>query len=140
MSKRIYLILALCLACLSALVACGAGDGTSNNANNANGASNANRAASTPAPAATPVASSTAAAGDKIGVAECDDYLAKVDACVSGKVPEAARAQFRAGIDQTRASWRTSADNPQTRGSLAAACKTATESARATYKAYGCEF
>ena len=139
MSKRIYATLVLCLACVSALVACAGADNTNGaNTSNANAAANANRAAATPA-AATPAAT-VAATGEKIGVAECDDYLAKVDACVSGKVPEAARAQFRAGIDQTRASWRTLAANPQTRGSLAAACKTAVESARATYKAYGCEF
>ena len=111
---------------------------TEGNESNSSGA-NSNRAAATPVSAATPAAS-TAAAGDKIGVAECDDYLAKVDACISGKVPEAARAQFKAGIDQTRASWRSLAANPQTKASLAAACKTASESAAATYKAYGCTF
>ena len=137
MPKRIYATIVLCLACVSALVACAGADNT-NGTNTSNAAANANRAAATPA-AATPAAT-VAAAGDKIGVAECDDYLAKVDACVSGKVPEAARAQFRAGIDQTRASWRTLAANPQTRGSLAAACKTAAEQAAATYKAYGCTF
>lgn len=137
MSKRLYATLVLCLACVSALVACGGADNT-NGTNSSVVNANANRAAATPAPAATPAA--PVATGDKIGVAECDDYLAKVDACVTGKVPEAARAQFRAGLDQTRASWRTLAANPQTRGSLAAACKTAAESAAATYKAYGCTF
>lgn len=145
--KRTYATLALCLACVSALVACSAADNTNGtNMSNSN-AGNVNRAA-TPAAATTPAATNTntpagstsTAAGDKIGVAECDDYLAKLDACVTGKVPEAARAQFRTGMEQTRASWRTLAANPQTRGSLAAACKTAAESATATYKAYGCEF
>lgn len=143
--KRTYATLALCLACVSALVACSAADNTNGtNMSNSN-AGNVNRAATpaaatTPAAANTPAGSTSAAAGDKIGVAECDDYLAKLDACVTGKVPEAARAQFRTGMEQTRASWRTLAANPQTRGSLAAACKTAGESAKATYKAYGCEF
>jgi Meckel syndrome type 1 protein len=149
MLKRTYATLVLCLACVSALVACSAADNTNgtnmSNANaNATSNSNANRAATTPAAtpvaATTPAGSTSAAAGEKIGVAECDDYLAKLDACVTGKVPEAARAQFRTGMEQTRASWRTLAANPQTRGSLAAACKTAAESATATYKAYGCEF
>jgi hypothetical protein len=43
-------------------------------------------------------------------------------------------------MEQTRASWRTLAANPQTRGTLASACKTATEQSRAAYKSYGCEF
>ena len=30
---------------------------------------------------------------DKIGVAECDDFIDKYEACITGKVPEAARAQ-----------------------------------------------
>src|SRR5215207_3523413 len=71
MSKRIYATLVLCLACVSALVAC-AGADNSNVTNTSNANANANRAAATPA-AATPAA--TVAAGDKIGVAECDDYL-----------------------------------------------------------------
>ena len=141
MSKRIYATLVLCLACLSALVACAGADNT-NGANtsnaNANANANANRAAATPA-AATPAAT-VAAAGDQIGVAECDDYLAKVDDCITTKVPEAARAQYNSSIEQTRKSWRDLAANPQTRASLAAACKQAVESARAAYKSFGCEF
>ena len=90
--------------------------------------------------ALTPASTTTAAAGDKIGVAECDDYLAKVDNCVTSKVPAAARAQYTASIEQTRKSWRDLAASPQTRASLASACKQAVESAPAAYKSYGCEF
>ncbi len=99
-----------------------------------------NRIAATPAPAASPAASTSAATIDKVGVAECDDYLAKIESCVNSKTPKAARAQFKKNMEQTRASWRSLAANPQTRGTLAAACKTATEQARETYKAYGCKF
>jgi hypothetical protein len=139
MLKRSYLISALCACCLLLLVACSSEP--SANTNSPAAAANANRStagtASTPVPASTTAA---APAGDKVGVAECDDYLAKVDKCVASKVPEAARAQYRSGIEQTRKSWRDLAANPQTRGSLAAACKTAVESARQTYKGFGCEF
>ena len=38
-------------------------------------------------------ATTTVSAGEKIGVPECDDFIAKYDACVSSKVPEAARVQ-----------------------------------------------
>ena len=71
---------------------------------------------------------------------ECDEYLTAYDACVSSKVPEAARSQYKTSIDQVRASWRKLAENPATKGSLAAACKQATETARTAMKTYGCTF
>jgi hypothetical protein len=138
MSKRSYIILTLCVSCTLVLIACG---GTTNTnyapATNAPaGNTNAGKAATN---TATP-ASTTAATGDKIGVPECDDYLDKYETCVSSKVPEAARAQYQSTLAQTRKSWRDLAANPQTKASLAAACKTATESARQSMKTLGCEF
>lgn len=142
MSKRTYVALALSLACAFALAACGGGEANTNGAANTNAASNANanRAATTNAATPASTAPETTASGDKIGVAECDDYLEKLDACVTGKVPAEARAQYRTNLEQTRKTWRDLAANPQTRASLASACKTATESARQAYKGFGCEF
>lgn len=140
MSRRTLLTLALSVCC-ALLIACGGADNA--NHSNASNASNANRAAATtasPAASTTPASATTAAAGDRIGVAECDDYLTKVDDCVTSKVPAATRAQYTATIEQTRKQWRDLAANPQTRASLAAACKQAVESARVAYKSYGCEF
>lgn len=79
----------------------------------------------------------TTASGDKIGIAECDDYIAKYEACAP-KVPEIGRAAYKSGLDQTRASWKKLAADPATRGSLQAACKQAMETAAATWKTYGC--
>jgi hypothetical protein len=73
-------------------------------------------------------------------VPECDDYLAKYEACVSGKIPEAARSQYNSSLEQTRKSWRTLAANPQTKAALAQTCKSATESARQSLKSFGCDF
>jgi len=81
-----------------------------------------------------------ASAGDKIGVPECDDFIAKYESCVSSKVPEMARAQYKTAIDQWRASWKKLADNPQTKGSLAAACKQAADQQTAALKSFGCTF
>jgi hypothetical protein len=139
MLKRHFLSLSLGVACLLALVACS----STSNSNNAP-ATNAPAANSNAGKASTtntaPASTTTASTGDKIGVPECDDYLAKYESCVSSKVPEAARAQYETTLAQTRKSWRDLAANPQTKASLAAACKTATESARATMKSIGCEF
>ncbi|HEV7906449.1 MAG TPA: hypothetical protein VGO96_21605 [Pyrinomonadaceae bacterium] len=138
MLKRHFLSLSLGVACLLILVACASSNNNNAPATNAPAAnSNTGKASATnTAPAST----TTASTGDKIGVPECDDYLAKYESCVSSKVPEAARAQYETTLAQTRKSWRDLAANPQTKASLAAACKTATESARATMKSIGCEF
>ena len=84
--------------------------------------------------------SSTTAAGDKIGVPECDDFIAKYEACVSGKVPEVARAQFQSMLKTWRTEWKKAADNPQTKAALAQGCKMSAEQANASMKAYGCSF
>src|SRR5262245_27689385 len=85
---------------------------------------NRNAASSTTSPKPAASAPSTAtASGEKIGVAECDEFITKYDACVNDKVTEAARAQYRQSIEQWRNSWRTLAANPQTRATLADACK-----------------
>ncbi|MDQ1523628.1 MAG: hypothetical protein QOE47_1552 [Pyrinomonadaceae bacterium] len=138
MIKRLFLTLTFCVSCALLLGACGGANSNNTAATNAPAAnSNAGKAATNTA--ATP-ATTVAAAGDKIGVPECDDYLAKYESCVSTKVPAAARAQYESTLAQTRKSWRDLAANPQTKASLAQACKQATESARTSLKAMGCEF
>ena len=89
--------------------------------------------------AASPAATTTASA-DKIGVPECDDFIAKYDACISDKVPEQARAQFKTAVQQWRSSWRQAAATPQGKAGLTAACKQAAEQARTSMKAYNCTF
>ncbi|MDQ1557992.1 MAG: hypothetical protein QOD32_1052 [Pyrinomonadaceae bacterium] len=140
MLKRLFLTLSFCVSCALLLAACGGYSSNSNNAPATNApAANSNAGKAATNTAATPAAT-VAAAGDKIGVPECDDYLAKYETCVSSKVPAAARAQYESTLAQTRKSWRDLAANPQTKASLAQACKQATESARASMKSMGCEF
>jgi hypothetical protein len=141
MLKRVLPI--LCFTATAILIGCGGGSNTNNSTTNT-GPTNANRAATnTAAPANTGSAntgSTTASSGEKIGVPECDDFLAKYEACVTGKVPAAARAQFESSMKQWRDSWHKLAENPQTKGTLAQACKTSLESARTSMKSFGCEF
>ena len=77
---------------------------------------------------------------EELGVPECDDYIAKYEACVNGKVPELARAQFKASLKALRDSWRQAASTPQGKAGLAAGCKQATEQAKTAMKSYGCAF
>lgn len=94
--------------------------------------------ATAPAPAQTPPpVAATASAGD-VGIAECDDYLRKYEACLSGQVPEMARATLQQSLDATRNAWRQAAGNAQSAEALRGACVQARESTRASLQAYGC--
>jgi hypothetical protein len=88
------------------------------------------------APANTSAAATTA--GAEFGVPECDDYFKKYLACIDSKVPEAARAQVRQGLDQTKAAWKQAAATPEAKAALATGCKQATETAKTAMAAYGC--
>ena len=126
---KLRIFLPLCVMCALMLVACARQDDTTN------------RASSSPvASSATPAAPAPVASGDKIGVPECDDFIAAYDACVSSKVPEVARAQYKTAIEQWRSGWKKLADNPQTKPTLAAACKQTVEQARASMKSFNCTF
>jgi hypothetical protein len=132
MLTRISLL--LCVVCAIVLTGCSKTETT----NESTAPSNANKAVTAAAPATT--APVTASAGEKVGVPECDEFIASYDACVSSKVPEAARAQFKTGMEQWRSSWRKLAENPQTKATLAGVCKQTIESARTSMKSYGCTF
>lgn len=132
MTKKLPYLLGLSLGTAMLLVACGgSATNTSNTANTAN--------TKTGNTSATP-ATTTTSAGDKIGVAECDDFIAKYEACVNSNVPEAMRATVRAQLDTMRTSWRQAAANPQGRAGLAAGCKAAHDQARTSMSAYNCSW
>ena len=128
MKMRIFL--PLCVMCALLLAACSTQEVTTNRASSAPAASSA-----TPAAPTAPVSS-----GEKIGVPECDDFIAAYDACVSVKVPEVARAQYKTAIEQWRTSWKKLAENPTTKATLAAACKQSAEQARVSMKSFNCTF
>ena len=131
-------LLILCVLCAAILIGCSTHEGNSNTtASNSNSGSGTSTSGTTNSGTSTSGTSTTASA-DKIGIPECDDFLTKYEACVTGKVPEVARAQYQAGIKQWRDSWKKMAENPATKGSLAAACKQARETQEAALKTYGC--
>ena len=105
---------------------------------------NAETTPSTAAPAGTPVSTTNrndntvAGTGDKVGIAECDNFITAYETCVSSKVPEAARANLKTSVATWRTQWKKLADNPQTRGTLAAACKSQREATMTAMKAYNC--
>jgi hypothetical protein len=120
--------LAFCVLCAFVLIGCTKTD-TMSNSNTTT--TNSNKTTTTT------TTSTTSSTGDKIGVPECDDFIAKYEACTD-KVPEAGRAQYKDAIAKWRASWKQLAANPATKGTLAAACKQAADASAASWKAYGC--
>jgi len=82
----------------------------------------------------------TAANAQSTGIAACDEFLTKYDACVGSKIPEAQRATFKTQIDQTRKAWIDMAKNPSTKTTMEATCKQTMDATKASLTAYGCSF
>ena len=82
----------------------------------------------------------TASHAQSTGIAACDDFLTKYDACVGSKVPEAQRAMYKTQIDQTRKAWVDLAKNPSAKATMEATCKQTLDATKASLTAYGCSF
>ena len=135
MLKRTLLILAVL--CAAMLVGCSKTETTNNSNTTMTGSSDKPTTTATTTAPTTTAPGTTASTGDKIGVPECDDFIAKYDACTS-KVPEFARAAYKSAVDKWRSEWKKLAADPATKGTLAAACKQAAEQQAAAWKMYGC--
>jgi len=132
MLKRTFLIFAV----LSAVFLIGCSKTETNNSNST--AMNSNKSTSTTT--TTTTTSSTTTSGEKIGIPECDDFIAKYEACVSGKVPEMVRGQFKNALTEWRKNWKKLAEDPANKEQLTKACKQAAEQQAAALKSYGCTF
>ena len=134
MTTKLISLFALCVLLGTVMLACG---GAADNTNTAttNATTNANTKA-----AATATPASTTASGGDIGVAECDDFLKKYEACVSGKVPAAAQATFKTSLDTWRSSWKQLANTPHGKAGLATACKSALDQAKTSLASYNCSW
>ena len=85
---------------------------------------------------------STATTGSetKIGVAECDEYLAKYEKCLEAHVPAAYRATYKTSMDSARNAYRQAAATAEGRATLAQTCKSALETSKQSLAAYKCEW
>ena len=137
MSKS--LLLMLCILTGLLVLACSKAEDTNRNANSTNTTATAPTAPGTTTNRNDNGNSNTGATA-QVGVAECDTFITSYENCVTTKVPEAARPQFRTSITTWRTEWKKLADNPQTRPTLVNVCKTQLETARTQMKAYGCTF
>ena len=120
--------------CAAVLIGCGTTETNSNTA-----AGNSNKAGTSKNN--TGGSSTTAStSGDKIGVPECDDYIAKYESCLRTKVPEASRAAMESSFKAARDGYKKSAETPQGKAALAGICKQASDSAAASMKPFGCSW
>jgi len=129
-------LLACSLATLA--VACG-GDKPAPAASTAPPATAAKAPAATTAAAPATTAAAPAPAGS-VGIAECDEYISKYEACLNEHVPAASKAQLQAAFDQLRTGWKTAAANPESRPGLTNACKQSMDAAKAATTFYGCKW
>jgi hypothetical protein len=66
------------------------------------------------------------AAGGAIGVAECDEYIAKYQKCID-KMPAAAQTTAQAGFKAQQDAWKASASTPEGKAALKTGCKATLE-------------
>jgi hypothetical protein len=76
------------------------------------------------------------AAAGATGVAECDEYLTKVMACVEDKIPAAQKDMIKKQMDDSKASWAKVTD----KAALAKTCTDAMAQAKQSFGAMGCTF
>lgn len=79
----------------------------------------------------------TVAATGATGVRECDEFLARYEACLA-QVPAEARGGMHAALETWRATWTTMARSPTTRGNLAPICTRTAENAMASLAQHDC--
>ena len=128
-NKNILLIAALLCSTIG-LAGCPSST-TTNNSNTAVVVNN-NKASNTTAPANTTKTETTTTTGDKVGVAECDEYIEKMEACFT-KMPEAQRGMVKNNFDTLRKSWKDAASTPNGKAGLATGCKAALDVAKQSY-------
>jgi len=82
------------------------------------------------------------AAGDKVGVAECDEYIEKYEACltsIADKYPQV-HPNLKSAFEAQRKGFKDAAANPQSKATLASTCKQAIETAKTATSAYACKW
>lgn len=69
----------------------------------------------------------TGAAGDSVGVAECDEYIKKYEGCMS-KVPAEGKAAMESAFKTQREGFKAAASTPEGKTQLKTTCKTLVDS------------
>jgi hypothetical protein len=83
---------------------------------------------------------STGLSAQTTGIAACDDFLKKYEACVASKIPAAQKATFQGQLDQMRKAWSDAAKAPGAKATLESTCKQSADQMKASMFAFGCSF
>src|SRR5439155_26264585 len=78
----------------------------------------------------------TTAHAQSTGIAACDDFLTKYDACIVSKVPEAQRAMYKTQLDPPRKAWRDTAKTPSVTGTMESTWTQTVDATTASLTAY----
>jgi hypothetical protein len=76
----------------------------------------------------------------EIGIAACDDFIAKYEACITGKLPAETQAQFTGALTEWRTEWKKLAADPNNNMILTGVCNQMQEQTKASLTPYGCAF
>ena len=92
--------------------------------------------------AKTETTNTASTSADSVGVAECDEYIKKYEACLTKIAKDAPQAQpgMKTAFESQRKAFKDAAANPQAKASLASSCKQAIETAKQSTSAYKCEW
>lgn len=136
LNKNLFLIVAL----VGGTIGFTGCNSTPTNTTNGNTATvtNTKPAGNTTTTSTTTETKTETASGDKIGVAECDEYITKYEACINSKVPEAQRAMLKGSFEAQRKAFKDAAATPQGKAGLATGCKQAIETAKQSTAAWSC--
>jgi hypothetical protein len=83
---------------------------------------------------------STGLSAQTTGIAACDDFLKKYEACVTSKIPAAQKTTFQAQLDQMRKAWAEAAKNAAAKATLESTCAQSAEQMKAAMSGFGCTF
>jgi len=144
---KIKSFIAIAAAITFAIVSFGCGGAATNTTNAAaNKPANATSTTTTSSTTTTAPANTAATTADSsspnTGVAECDEYITKYEACLTkiAKAAPQAEPALKQSFEAQRTSFKTAAANPQSKATLATTCKQAIETAKTSTKAYACEW
>src|SRR5688572_19399705 len=85
------------------------------------------------------IAASPAAAQDRTGIRDCDDFMLWFAACMrAAPMPAEVMPVFQAALEQMRSGWRSMADNSEGRAALARSCRDHGAMMRQQLAGFGC--
>lgn len=81
-----------------------------------------------------------AATGDSVGVAECDDYIKKYEACLTSIAAKAPQVEgpMKTAFQAQRDGFKKAAETPAGKATLKDVCTKAVETAKASTSMYAC--